>query len=424
MAIVKHPHEASAVTLESKHQRYDRLRRLFGIRRLGDLFPPGSTPNGAAHDPAYCSGDVLRDLCQIGEYLKNKGVGRGERCERVRKEFRAGEIVQHREIRELLSRVKKNEFEERLKNMMKKEPGLLGEEEEEEEEEDTKMNLQITNIENHVGEDPFFQTGNSAAVAITDKQTYVNAFMPHAQTAIQRMAESEDIEEVKYADMPGFATADQIRASFLGRTKGNESPSKRKRDTSVVVIKEEPVSASSTQEHDFNRDQKNHTIDTTPKRHRLSVAGKDALMSYSTRRSRQGNHTVSDTFAGRRMGLVGKTALMRNDTIEDNDDETTGKLKKTTELIYNLDIMIGNAQKKLGHDIRGADILLSAAKKLIREGLGREVGDGASLALMEASGSALGESTGPIFHRGGAGRAYSRAERGAEMERDSSEDGV
>lgn len=85
MAIVKHPHEASAVTLESKHQRYDRLRRLFGIRRLGDLFPPGSTPNGAAHDPAYCSGDVLRDLCQIGEYLKNKGVGRSERCERVRK---------------------------------------------------------------------------------------------------------------------------------------------------------------------------------------------------------------------------------------------------------------------------------------------------------------------------------------------------
>lgn len=85
MAIVKHPHEASAVTLESKHQRYDRLRRLFGIRRLGDLFPPGSTPNGAAHDPAYCSGDVLRDLCQIGEYLKNKGVGRSDRIERVKK---------------------------------------------------------------------------------------------------------------------------------------------------------------------------------------------------------------------------------------------------------------------------------------------------------------------------------------------------
>lgn len=84
MAVVKTPLEASKVTLESKWQRYERIKRLFGIRRLGDLFPPNSTPNAAANDPLACSGDVLRDLCQIGEALKNKGVGRAERVSMVK----------------------------------------------------------------------------------------------------------------------------------------------------------------------------------------------------------------------------------------------------------------------------------------------------------------------------------------------------
>ncbi|KAE9970118.1 hypothetical protein EG328_006471 [Venturia inaequalis] len=412
MAIVKHPHEASAVTLESKHQRYDRLRRLFGIRRLGDLFPPGSTPNGAAHDPAYCSGDVLRDLCQIGEYLKNKGVGRTERCERVRKEFRAGEIVQHREIRELLSRVKKNEFEERLKNMMKKEPGL------DEEEEDTKINMHITTTNNRHRDDPFFDREGTSAVAITDKQTCVSAFMPNAQAAIQRMQTSEEVEEVKYADTPGFATAEQIRASFMSRKRSNLSPIKRKRDNDVVMIKEEPVSASSTQEHEFDE-----AINTSPKRNRFS---KNPLTPHSARRIAQNNNTAPAKLAGRRTMECEKTMMMRDEGDSDK------KLKEVTDLVHHLDIMIGNAQKKLRDDVGGAETLLVAAKKLIREGLGRTVTvekeeGGRSFWEEEEADSVLREPTGPVFRDSVGltlGKPVGRVSREEAMYRDSSEDGV
>lgn len=398
MAIVKHPHEASAVTLESKHQRYDRLRRLFGIRRLGDLFPPGSTPNGAAHDPAYCSGDVLRDLCQIGEYLKNKGVGRGERVERVKKEFRAGEIVQHREIRELLSRVKKNEFEERLKGMMKKEPGM-----EEEEEEQAKM--MITTTSNNARDGSVFGT---PAITFTNKETYVNAFMPDAQAAIQRMQGSEEVEEVKYADTPGFATAEQIRASFSSRSrKRNLSPLKRKRD--VVVIKEEPVSAESTSGFDYDGD--NQVLDTTPKRNRF--AAKNPLTPHSARQIAQGNNTAPAKLAAWKMGTGEKMVGM-------GGDESAGRLREVVDLVHHLDIMIGNAQKKLRDDVGGAETLLAAAKNLI----GATMNERASKkevepALMEEASPAFRASVGLTFRKS-AGRTF----RDEAMYRDSSEDGV
>jgi hypothetical protein len=177
MAIVKNPLEASKVTLESKWQRYERIKRLFGIRRLGDLFPPNATPNAAANDPLACSGDVLRDLCQIGEALKNKGVSRAERVEMVKKEFKEGEIVQHREIRGLLAKFRTNEFEERLKGMLKKEEEEIG--------------------------------------------------------SGEKMEETE----TKYATSPGLATADQIRADL--RRRSDVGPLKRKRDPSIIEIKPE-----------------------------------------------------------------------------------------------------------------------------------------------------------------------------------------
>lgn len=417
MAIVKHPHEASAVTLESKHQRYDRLRRLFGIRRLGDLFPPGSTPNGAAHDPAYCSGDVLRDLCQIGEYLKNKGVGRSERVERVKRvclfsclfgiwdwdlglrrfgsvkltrllkqEFRAGEIVQHREIRELLARVKKNEFEERLKNMMKKEPGMV-------EEEDVKMMITSRDM----------SVFDHAAVAFTDKETYVNAFMPDAQAAIQRMQGSEEVEEVKYADTPGFATAEQIRASF-NRRRSNVSPLKRKRDISIIEIKEEPVSSTQEREHEHE----NQFI-TTPKRNRFS---KNPLTPHSARQIAQNTNTAPAKLAGRKILMGEKMMTMMGEDDSAKELSSEKRLKEVTDLVNHLDIMIGNAQKKLRGDVHGADALLTAARNLI----------GASLvgrAEWESTGLTLRESTGFTFEE-----SVSHASREPAGWREESEDGV
>ncbi|QDS69577.1 hypothetical protein FKW77_008224 [Venturia effusa] len=389
MAIVKHPHEASAVTLESKHQRYDRLRRLFGIRRLGDLFPPGSTPNGAAHDPAYCSGDVLRDLCQIGEYLRMKGVGRRERRERVRKEFRAGEIVQHREIREMLSRVKKNEFEERLKNM-KREPGL-------EEGEDDKMLVSTSNVR----DESVFTT---PALAFTGKGTNANAFMSDTQTANPRMEGNEETEEVKYADTPAFATAEQIRASFQ-RKRRDGSPNKPKRDQSVIEIKEESLSADST-DH-FAIESVNHISNTTPRRNRVS--NKNPLTPHSARRIAQDSNTAVAMVAAR--------------TVDEDDgdglDDSAGKLREVTEFVENLDIMIENAQMKLrGEDVFGTDSLLTAARDLIEEILGA----GRSGKEKGEIGLASRVSTG-LFASGGVGTRFF-TERESVMDGESSEDGV
>lgn len=340
----------------------------------------------------------MRDLCQIGEYLKNKGVGRGERVERVKKEFRAGEIVQHREIRELLSRVKKNEFEERLKGMMKKEPGM-----EEEEEEQAKM--MITTTSNNARDGSVFGT---PAITFTNKETYVNAFMPDAQAAIQRMQGSEEVEEVKYADTPGFATAEQIRASFSSRSrKRNLSPLKRKRD--VVVIKEEPVSAESTSGFDYDGD--NQVLDTTPKRNRF--AAKNPLTPHSARQIAQGNNTAPAKLAAWKMGTGEKMVGM-------GGDESAGRLREVVDLVHHLDIMIGNAQKKLRDDVGGAETLLAAAKNLI----GATMNERASKkevepALMEEASPAFRASVGLTFRKS-AGRTF----RDEAMYRDSSEDGV
>jgi hypothetical protein len=119
MTGVKSPAQASRVTLQYKWKRYERIKVLFGVRRLGDLFPLNSTPNDAGDDPLSCSGDVLRDLGQIGEVLKKKGYGTEERKQKLKKEFQEGVIVSHKEIRGLLAKFRKNEFEERLKEMMR-----------------------------------------------------------------------------------------------------------------------------------------------------------------------------------------------------------------------------------------------------------------------------------------------------------------
>jgi hypothetical protein len=112
MARVKPAGEASEVTKVSKLQRFDRIKKLFGVRTLGDLFPANSTPNNAENDPLICSGDVLRDLCQIGEALKEKKFSLQQRRTRVKRTFTPGIMVRHMEIRELLARCKRNEFEE------------------------------------------------------------------------------------------------------------------------------------------------------------------------------------------------------------------------------------------------------------------------------------------------------------------------
>lgn len=304
---------------------------------------------------------------------------------------------------------------------MKKEPGLK----EEEEEDDTNMNLQITASDSRNGNDPFFDHEDTPAVAVTDRRTYANAFIPHAQAAIERMAKSDEVEEVKYADTPGFATVEQIRASFLSRRKSGGSPLKRKRGESVVVIKEEPVSASSTQEQELDEDLENQvSSNTTPKRNRF--AAKNPRSPCSVRQIAQGDNTAPAKLALGRRTVVGEKNMLM--TMDDEDDSGK-KLKEVTDLVNHLDILIGNAQKKLRDDVHGAGSLLTAAKKLIRESLVSQVEkkEEVDAVSRDLTGSVWGEPTGAVSRDpvGYTSRmAASRAAKEEAMYRDSSEDGV
>lgn len=279
--------------------------------------------------------------------------------------------------------------------MMKKEPGI--------EDEEAKMMMTTTNWNGGN-----FHHEGTQAVAFTNKETYVNAFMPDAQAIIQRMETSEEVEEVKYADTPGFATAEQIRASFMRRG-SNVSPLKRKRDASIIEIKEEPVSTSSTNEHEHE----NQVMTTTPKRNRLSM--KNPLTPHTARQIAQNTNTAPAKLAGRKM-LIG-------------EDDMTRKLREATELVNHLDIIIGNAQKKLKDDVKGADTLLTAAKDLIGASMGgRSSREEVGLALRESTGHAFRESTGHTSRESTVhtiGKSTGQASREpAPYYRDSSEDGI
>lgn len=262
------------------------------------------------------------------------------------------------------------------------------------EEEDAKM--MITNRDGSV-----FDYGGTPAVAFTDKETYVNAFMPDAQAAIQRMEGSEEVEEVKYADTPGFATAEQIRASFM-RRRSNVSPLKRKRDVSIIEIKEEPV--SSTQEFEGE----NQFI-TTPKRNRFS---KNPLTPHSARQIAQNTNTAPAKLAGRKMVMGEKKKMMMGEDDSAKELSSEKKLREVTELVNHLDIMIGNAQKKLRDDVHGADVLLTAAKNLIGVSLGGRI-------ERESTDLTLRESTAFTFRE-----SVSHAPREPAGWREESEDGV
>jgi hypothetical protein len=106
MARVKDQAEASNITIVSKNRRWARLASLFDIKRLSELFPANSVPNDAGNDHLKCSGDVLRDLCMIGEALSKRGMKKEQMRGRVKRSFTPGILVRHADIRELLVRVR------------------------------------------------------------------------------------------------------------------------------------------------------------------------------------------------------------------------------------------------------------------------------------------------------------------------------
>jgi hypothetical protein len=115
MAGVKDATTAAEITTRSKHARMHRLQKLFSIRNLKDLFPEGATPNGAEYLYLNCSGDVLRDLCQIGEHLKMRRMTPPAARLRVRRAFKAGQIATHQDIKNLLKALRDNEVESAMK---------------------------------------------------------------------------------------------------------------------------------------------------------------------------------------------------------------------------------------------------------------------------------------------------------------------
>jgi hypothetical protein len=116
MAGVKDASTAAGITTNSKHARMKRLHKLFGIRNLKDLFPERATPNGAEFNYLNCSGDVLRDLCQIGEHLKNRRMSVHAAKLRVRRHFKAGQMATHQDVKNLLRILRANEVEAAMKN--------------------------------------------------------------------------------------------------------------------------------------------------------------------------------------------------------------------------------------------------------------------------------------------------------------------
>jgi len=126
MARVKDLGSAAEITIKSKIGRMERLKRLFGIRNLSELFPENSTPNSCGADFLKCSGDVLRDLCQVGEVLRDVRLTPPAAKSRVKREFVAGKMATHLDVRNLLKklRVNKKELEDAIIAAHRNNPGF------------------------------------------------------------------------------------------------------------------------------------------------------------------------------------------------------------------------------------------------------------------------------------------------------------
>jgi hypothetical protein len=108
MARIKAGEQAAEITMKSKDARMERLRKLFGIKFLHELFPKGCTPNGAEFKHQECSGDVLRDLCQVGQNLANRRKTPRQAKDYLRRAFTSGKVVTHQDVKELLTKLKAN----------------------------------------------------------------------------------------------------------------------------------------------------------------------------------------------------------------------------------------------------------------------------------------------------------------------------
>lgn len=227
--------------------------------------------------------------------------------------------MQHREIRDLLARYKKNEFEERIKGMIKKEEG--------------NMMMTVTDAR----DESVLDDEGTPAVAFTNKATYVNAFMNDVHATIPQVKESKEVEVDTQRETPGFATADQIRNSLRRRSDAGQHLNKRKRDVSIIEVKAE----SSTDEQ--------LEISTPNKRNRLS---KNPLTPHTARQIAQNTNTAPAKLAGRKM------------MVEDNSS-VVKRYHDTMTMVKNLDVIIGTVQVKLRDDVDGAEQMLITAKSLI-----------------------------------------------------------
>ncbi|KAF2431413.1 hypothetical protein EJ08DRAFT_696499 [Tothia fuscella] len=116
MAPIKPANQASAVTLQHKKERMNRLRSLFSIEYLRELFHPDCTPNGADRDFLECSGDTLRDLCQIGQQFRRRNITPDAARLKLKRRWTAGTTVTYAQVKEYMNELK--DENERLRAML------------------------------------------------------------------------------------------------------------------------------------------------------------------------------------------------------------------------------------------------------------------------------------------------------------------
>lgn len=119
MAPIRAGAQAAEITMKSKDTRMERLRKLFGIKYLHELFPKGCTPNGAEYRHQECSGDVLRDMCQVGQNLANRRKTPKQAKDYARRYFTAGRVVTHQDVKDLLGKLRKNQVEAMVRETLK-----------------------------------------------------------------------------------------------------------------------------------------------------------------------------------------------------------------------------------------------------------------------------------------------------------------
>jgi len=316
-------------------------------------FPKDSTPNGAANDPTICSGDVLRDLCQIGEALRLKGMGRAQRVERVKRSFTEGVLVRHAEIRELLATVKKNEFEERLKRVKYEADGARKEE----------------------GE-AMMKDGQVAAISTVSTEGLLstmstgsarrNRFERDTPTIYNKEhTEQNDSKPTKLMN-PGFATADQIRANF--RRHSDTSTLKRKRPTTSFRIKDEcPVNheknttlnSTNADLNDFKDDLATNNakrLKTTPRISDSKLQNEPLPSGHNTESTHRQTHNSTDDIKPRNS----------NSRVSIGENDSTSQHKSILAPLKGLDDVVGRAQGALKRsDVQSAEGLLVEAQNLI-----------------------------------------------------------